>query len=276
MQIGTASFIGSVGAAQLGFSEAQSLPSVRATELLLPTLPRQWDGLTIAQVSDVHAGPYMEADRMRRIRDLVMALPADLVVFTGDQMDRRPSDAEAFVPGFSGIEAPLGVFGILGNHDHYIDPVISIQALQDAGIRPLVNSAVSFERDGARLHLVGLEDLGARGDSSPDFSLLERCSEGFRICLCHQPAGWRAARAAGAELTLAGHTHGGQIALPSRRVNVARLHSPYIAGEYRRGEAMLYVSRGIGVGAVPVRLGSPPEIDLLVLRRAHASARAAA
>ncbi len=93
LQIGTASFIGSVGAAQLGFSEAQSLPSVRATELLLPTLPRQWDGLTIAQVSDVHAGPYMEADRMRRIRDLVMALPADLVVFTGDQMDRRPSDA---------------------------------------------------------------------------------------------------------------------------------------------------------------------------------------
>ena len=97
LQIGTASFLGSVGAAQLGFAEAHSLPSVRATELVLPALPEPWDGLTIAQISDVHAGPYMGRDRMRRIRDLVLALPAELVVFTGDQMDRRPSDAEAFV-----------------------------------------------------------------------------------------------------------------------------------------------------------------------------------
>ncbi len=275
MQIGTASFLGSVGAAQLGFSEAQSLPAVRATELILPGLPAPWEGLTIAQVSDVHAGPYMDRDRMRRIRDLVMALPAQMVVFTGDQMDRRPGDAEAFVPGFAGVEAPLGVYGILGNHDHYIDPRISREALEAAGIQPLVNRVVTLEREGIPLHLVGLEDLAAR-HGAPDFSLLERCRDGFRICLCHQPAGWRRARAAGAELTLAGHTHGGQIALPSRRVNVARLHSPYIAGEYRRGGATLWVSRGIGVGAVPLRLGSPPEIDLLVLRRAASGNRAAA
>jgi len=276
LQIGTVSALGTLGAADRGFSEARSLPSIRTVALDLPGLPGVWDGLVIAQISDVHAGPRMDRDRIRRIRDLVMELPADLIVFTGDQMDRRPDDAEAFAPGFEGIEAPLGVYGILGNHDHFIDPAISEEALSAAGIRPLVNGSVTLLRDGEPLHLIGLEDLGAGDGRGPDFSAIERAGEGFRICLCHQPGGWRRARAAGADLTLAGHTHGGQIALPSRRVNVARLHSPYIAGPYRRDGAVLYVSRGIGVGAVPVRLGSPPEIDLLVLRPASADRRAVA
>ena len=276
LQVGTVSALGSLGAAEKGYAEARSLPSIRMATLELPGLPAAWDGLTIAQVSDVHASPRMDRDRMRRIRDLVMSLPADLIVFTGDQMDRRPDDAEAFVPGFSGLEAPLGVYGILGNHDHFIDPAISEQALSAAGIRPLINASVTLARDGEPLHLVGLEDLAASPGRSPDFSVIRRAGPGFRICLCHQPVGWRMARAAGADLTLAGHTHGGQIALPSRRVNVARLHSPYIAGAYRRGGATLWVSRGIGVGAIPLRLGSPPEVDLLVLRSASGARSAVA
>ncbi len=276
LQIGSISLLGSMGAAQRGFSEAQSLPSVRVSELELPGLPSPWDGFTIAQVSDVHAGPYMGRERMRRVRDLVMALPAEMVVFTGDQMDRRPADAEEFSSGFEGIEAPLGVYGVLGNHDHYIDPALSVAALDESGIRPLVNDLVTLHRGGSSLHIVGVEDLTASGESAPQFDLLEQTGEGFRLCLCHQPGGWNQAREAGADLTLSGHTHGGQIALPSRRVNVARLHSPYIAGPYREEGALLYVSRGIGVGAVPVRLGSPPEIDLLVLRRQAAADRRAA
>ncbi len=268
--------LGSFGAAERSLGEAQALPSIRTATLVVPGLPGAWDGLVIAQVSDVHAGPYMGRDRLRRVRDLALSLPADLVVFTGDQMDRRPGDAETFVAGFAGIEAPLGVYGVLGNHDHFIDPAISEAALTEAGVRPLVNESVTFVRDGEPLHLVGLEDLTASPGRGPDFSAIGRAGAGFRICLCHQPGGWRRARAAGADLTLAGHTHGGQIALPSRRVNVARLHSPYIAGPYRRGGAVLYVSRGIGVGAVPLRLGSPPEIDLLVLRRAAVGRRAVA
>ena len=213
---------------------------------------------------------------MIRLRDTAHHVNPDLIVFTGDQMDRRESDAELFVQGFSGISAPLGVWGILGNHDHFIDPRISEQALEAAGIQPLVNNAVTFERSGASLALVGIEDLHARDGRRPDFSVLERYPTSFRVCLCHQPQGWHSAAEAGAHLTISGHTHGGQIALTGRNLNVARLSTRYIAGPYRREESFLYVSRGVGVGAVPVRVGAPPEIDLLTLRSAVASQQVAA
>ncbi len=265
----------SLGLARAGYAEAQGLPGVRRVRIALENLPPAWDGLTIVQVSDVHSGPHMPPARMRRIRDLVARIPADLVVFTGDQMDRRNSDAPAFAEGFAGISAPLGVYGILGNHDHYIDPELSIGALERAGITPLVNATRILERDGQRLALVGLEDLNARNGSAPDYTLLSRLPGAFRICLCHQPQGWHRALAAGAHLTLAGHTHGGQIALPTRNVNPARLHTRYIAGPYRRDDAWLYVSRGVGVGAIPVRVGSPPEIDVITLRRSNLALAAA-
>jgi predicted MPP superfamily phosphohydrolase len=259
-----------------GFANALDLPGVRWQRFDLPNLPAAWDGLKILQISDVHAGPYMDTDRMARLRDMAHGLNPDLIVFTGDQMDRRNSDAQRFVEGFSGISAPMGVWGILGNHDHFIDPKRSEWALEAAGIQPLVNSAVTFERSGASLALVGIEDLLARDGRAPNFSILAKYPSSFRICLCHQPQGWHRAAAAGAHLTLSGHTHGGQIALTGRNLNVARFSTRYVAGPYRREEAYLYVSRGVGVGAVPVRVGAPPEIDLLTLRTAAVSARVAA
>jgi predicted MPP superfamily phosphohydrolase len=266
----------SLGFAGYGFSNALDLPGVRRWRLNLPNLPPQWDGLRILQISDVHAGPYMDADRMMRMRDMAGHLEPDVIVFTGDQMDRRDSDADLFVQGFSGISAPMGVWGILGNHDHFINPGRSEWALEAAGIQPLVNSGVTFERSGASLALIGLEDLQARNGRAPDFSILEKYPTSFRICLCHQPQGWHQAAAAGAHLTLSGHTHGGQIALTGRNLNAARFSTRYIAGPYRREEAFLYVSRGVGVGAVPVRVGAPPEIDLLTLRTTAAKASVAA
>jgi predicted MPP superfamily phosphohydrolase len=266
----------SLGFASYGFANALELPGVRRQRFDLPNLPAAWDGLRILQISDVHAGPYMNAQRMAGIRNLADRLEPDLIVFTGDQMDRRSSDAKLFVRGFNGISAPMGVWGVLGNHDHFIDPRRSEWALEAAGIQPLVNSGVSFERGGASLAMVGIEDLQARAGRGPDFSILGSYPTSYRICLCHQPQGWHQAVAAGAHLTLSGHTHGGQIALTGRHLNVARFSTRYIAGPYRREEAFLYVSRGVGVGAVPVRVGAPPEIDLLTLRSPAASNSAAA
>jgi len=266
----------SLGFAGYGFANALDLPDVRRVDLELQALPAAWDGLRILQISDVHAGPYMGAERMARLREMAMSLDPDMVVFTGDQMDRRSTDAELFVRGFSGIGAPLGAWGILGNHDHFIDPERAEWALEAAGIQPLVNRGVVLDREGSTLALVGIEDLQARKGRNPDFSVLNAFQTSFRICLCHQPQGWHRALAAGAHLTLAGHTHGGQIALTGRNLNVARFSTRYIAGPYRREESYLYVSRGVGVGALPVRVGAPPEIDLLTLRRAAAGARAAA
>lgn len=254
----------------------QALPQLRRVTLRLPDLPVAWDGMTIAQISDVHAGPYMPVSRIRRIRDVVADLPVDLVVFTGDQLDRRPADARRFAEGFRGLSAPLGVYGILGNHDHQVGAELAVGALERAGVTPLVNSSVVLDRAGSKIALVGVDDLLSPAGGGPDFSRLRLHRDAFRICLCHQPQAWHDARGAGAHLTLAGHTHGGQIALTTRNLNVARLQTRYIAGPYRRDDAFLYVSRGIGVGAVPLRLGAPPEIDVLTLRRPVAGARAAA
>ena len=266
----------SFGFAGYGFSNALDMPGLRRQRFDLPNLPPQWDGLRIVQISDVHAGPYMDADRMARLREMAENLRPDLIVFTGDQMDRRPSDAELFVRGFAGITAPMGVWGILGNHDHFFDPRKSEWALEAAGIQPLINNGVVFDRDGSELAMVGVEDLQASDGREPDFSVLARYPNSFRICLCHQPNGWHQAASAGAHLTLSGHTHGGQIALTRRNINVARFNTRYISGLYRREEAFLYVSRGVGVGAIPVRVGAPPEIDLLTLRSPAVSAEAVA
>jgi predicted MPP superfamily phosphohydrolase len=266
---------GSLGFASSGFAAARSLPGLRHVTLELPCLPAALDGITILQIADVHAGLYMPVERMQRIHDIVAALPVDVIVFSGDQIDRRPIDAHMFTEGFRGISAPLGVYGVLGNHDYYVSQRRAISTLTDAGITPLVNRSAIIERDGARLALVGLDDLWSPA-GGPDFSLLERPRDAFRVCLCHQPQGWDAARAAGAHLTLAGHTHGGQIALPTRNVNVARLQTRYVAGPYHADDATLYVSRGIGVGAVPVRVGAPPEIDVITLRATAAAVGVAA
>jgi predicted MPP superfamily phosphohydrolase len=266
----------SLGLTGYGFATALELPGLRRVTLDLPKLPISWDGLSILQISDVHAGPYMGSERMARLRDMANSLPADLIVFTGDQMDRRTSDAELFARGFKGIEAPLGVWGVLGNHDYFIDPDLSEWAMRAAGIQPLVNSGVVIEREGSTLALVGLDDLQATEGRGPDFSVLDRYPAEYRICLCHQPQGWHRAVTAGADLTLAGHTHGGQIALTNRNLNAARFSTRYISGPYRRDQAFLYVSRGVGVGAIPVRVGSPPEIDLITLRSTAIAKRVAA
>jgi uncharacterized protein len=248
------------------------LPLVRPVSLYHPALPAVFEGLRIVQVSDVHAGTFMPPERLSRVRELVTALEPELVVFTGDQLDRRDVDADIFVHGFAGIEAPLGVFGVLGNHDHLAGSDLAVAALEAVGITPLVNQAATLRRNGTTLDIVGIDDIEAPAGWGPDFTVLRRSAADFRIALCHQPNAWAEAWTAGADLTLAGHTHGGQIALPTRIINVARLMTPYIVGPYLRDDALLYVSRGVGVGAVPLRWGAPPEIDLITLRRGPAAA----
>jgi len=260
-----------VGGAVVGssaWSSEEELPLVRRVTLSHPSLPKAFDGLRVVQVSDVHAGAFMPPERLEHVRRVVESLSPDLVAFTGDQLDRRAVDAELFVQGFAGLEAPLGVFGVLGNHDHQASPELGIAALDAIGAVPLVNASAVIGASRGRLVIAGVDDLEGSPGRRPDFSVLASHADSFRLVLCHQPRGWRRARRNGAELMLAGHTHGGQIAFPSRGVNLARLSTRYLAGPYRKGNHLLYVSRGVGVGAVPLRYGAPPEVDLITLRRA--------
>ncbi len=261
--------LAAVGTAVLARSswdwDEEAYPLVRWATLFHPRLPEAFDGFRIVQIADVHAGSFMPPARLEHVRSVVEPLSSDLIVFTGDQLDRRAVDAELFVHGFAGLHAPFGVFGVLGNHDHLASKELAIAALDAAGATPLVNAAVPLQRGEARVLLAGVDDLDSPGGA--DFGVLRRHPAEFRICLCHQPRGWMRARRGGADLTLAGHTHGGQIAFPSQGVNLARLTTRYIAGPYGDGTHALWVSRGVGVGAVPLRWGSPPEVDLITLRR---------
>jgi len=267
---GTMAFVGGGLLARSGWVEATDLPLVRRVTIFHPALPDAFAGLRIAQVSDLHAGTFMPPDRLARVREILEALRPDLIVLTGDQLDRREVDAEYFVHGLAGVEAPFGVFGILGNHDLLAGRALGVAALEAVGAVPLVNAAAVLRRGPATLLLAGVDDLDAVDGGGPRFSVVQSQAADFHLLLCHQPNGWRAGRAAGAQVTLAGHTHGGQIALPTRGLNLARLHTPYVAGPYLRGGQVLYVSRGIGVGAVPFRFGVPPEVDLITMRRGRA------
>jgi predicted MPP superfamily phosphohydrolase len=269
---GSMGVVGSVLLARAQWAEAAELPLVRWVSLSHPRLPAAFDGFRIAQIADVHAGAFMPPERLVRVRELVDALEPDIVVFTGDQLDRRDVDAEIFVHGFAGLQAPLGTFGALGNHDHVVGRDLAISALEAVGAVPLVNSAVLLEQGSGKVLLAGVDDIEAQPPHAPDFDVVARDDADLRILLCHQPNGWTSARVAGAEITLSGHTHGGQITIPSRGLNVARLHTPYVAGPYRKSEFLLHVSRGVGVGALPVRFGALPEVDLITLERGLASA----
>ncbi|MDW7967056.1 MAG: metallophosphoesterase [Thermoanaerobaculum sp.] len=243
------------------------LPLVRRVLLTHPSLPEPFDGLTLAQVSDVHAGQFMTVERLEEVRAVVCRLAPDLILFTGDQLDRRNVDAELFVQAFAGISAPFGVFGVLGNHDYLAGRALALTALEAAGITPLVNEAVLLQRQGATILLAGVDDADAPRPFGPDFTILQEVSVAFRLLACHQPRLWPEAVRHGADLTLAGHTHGGQISPMGERFSVARLATRFVAGPYVSGAHLLYVSRGIGVGAVPLRVGTWPEVDLITLQR---------
>lgn len=264
---GALALMGGTLLARARWAEVTDFPFVRWVTLHHPDLPTGLDGLRLVQISDVHAGNFMPPSRLDQVRDAVTAIQPEIIAFTGDQLDRRDVDSELFVHGFAGLEAPLGTFGVLGNHDHIAGPQLAVAALTAAGITPLVNRAVVVERGGDRLVLAGVDDLDASPGWGADFSILQHHDAPFKLLLCHQPNGWWQGRLAGAHITLSGHTHGGQVALPSPGLNIARLGTKFVAGVYSADEKLLFVSRGVGVGAFPVRYGAPPEIDVVTLRR---------
>jgi len=158
---GAMAFVGGSVLARSGWLEATELPMVRRVIISHPFLPPAFDGLRIAQVSDLHAGVFMPPERLERVRALIERLAPDVVAFTGDQLDRRQVDADLFVHGFAGVDAPLGVYGILGNHDHLASPRLALAAMEAVGITPLVNESVTLRRGSSSIALAGVDDLDA-------------------------------------------------------------------------------------------------------------------
>ncbi len=207
---------------------------------------------------------------MRAFAAAGAAIPADLIVFTGDLLDGSGRAAAPYARAFERLHGRLGTFAILGNHDYYAGERFAIRAVRDAGQTLLRNSGVRIARGQGSLWLGGVDDpmvKDAGGSVDPHRALRGASPEETKVLLAHRPGLFDLCAAAGAQLVLSGHTHGGQLAF-SPTLTPARLLGRYTMGYYREGPAQLYVHRGMGVvGAAPVRLGVPPELALLTLRR---------
>jgi uncharacterized protein len=250
----------------------------------LAKLPRGFHGFRIAQLSDIHVGPFMSEEEIRKYVRIANELKPDLIVLTGDFVTWDASTAPAVVNALSGLKAPLGVFGSLGNHDAWADAEdLLAELFARAGIRILRQERTPIQASNDSFNLMGLDFTNSRIMSVGGWHLSSRKLEGVEnlmmrdtanILLSHNPDSFDRAAQLGVDLSLAGHTHGGQLALEfiSPEIAPSRIVTPYVAGWFERPGGQLYVNRGIGTIAAPMRVGAPPEITVFELLRASRQA----
>jgi predicted MPP superfamily phosphohydrolase len=235
-------------------------------EIELPELPQAFDGLRLLLITDVHAGPFVSRHALVRAFRHLAALKPDLILLGGDLTTGRVNEFAANREAFDLLQAPLGVFAVMGNHDYYNKrPDDLLRAVEAAGIPMLQNRSVELQRGGQSLSLAGVDDLLL---GRPD---LEAALAGTRppvVLLSHNPDMFFDAARADVALVLAGHTHAGQVRVPGLPVLVRQSRYRLDEGRYRVGRTELVVSRGLGAVGVPIRANCPPEVVLLRLRRA--------
>lgn len=271
---------GAAGFALYSGEVERHLIEVTEQEMRLPSLPAAFDGLRIAQLSDIHLDEFTEPFFLRMAVDHINRLQPDVVFLTGDFVTHefRPlkySIRSAWqCAGILNTIACTQRYAVLGNHDLAVNAQIVTEALSSIGVNVLRNSFTEFSRGSSRVWLAGLDDA-VEGKPDLDRAMPElmrnRAGEPI-ILLSHEPdmVDTVLTHPAGksVELMLSGHTHGGQIRLPFiGPVNLPELGKKYIEGAFRFQHLQLYVNRGIGTVGVPFRLNCPPEITLLTLRR---------
>ena len=252
---------------------------VRHVDVQVPGLASAFEGLRIAQLSDLHIGPHTSRHFLGRIVEATRGLLPDLIAVTGDLIDDRAEDVASYARALGALTAPLGVYMIPGNHDVYAGWDEVERGLRAAKLGTvLVNEAHVIRRGDACIALVGTGDPagGPRGSSNPAPDVeraLSRVPEGATVvAFAHNPALWPSLAARGVALTLSGHTHWGQFALPGLGWSLASPFLEYAMGAHTEQDATLYISPGTGYWGIPFRLGASPEVTLVTLRSALAAA----
>ncbi|MGD0126295.1 MAG: metallophosphoesterase [Terriglobia bacterium] len=246
----------------------------------IPRLPRAFEGFRIAQLSDIHIGAFMPADEIRRYVGIANGLKPDLVALTGDFVTWDPSTQSAVVDVLAGIKAPFGVYGCLGNHEMWAKVEDSITSLFAAhGIRILRHERALIASGNEFINLLGVDYESRSPRMGPDRPHAVReyllgvdgliAPGTANILLSHNPNTFDRAAEYGIDLSLAGHTHGGQVTLEfiSPDLSPSRLITSYIRGWFEKPGGQLYVNRGIGTIGVPIRFDAPPEITVFELAR---------
>jgi predicted MPP superfamily phosphohydrolase len=261
---------------------------VRRIRIRPHNLPEAFRGLKIVQLSDIHTGSFDNPEAVMRGIQKVLDEKPDLIVFTGDLVNNRTDEIESYREIFSALNAPMGVYSVLGNHDYgdyvnwsspaekrkNLEDLIRIQ--EEMGWRLLMNEHVVLEREGQQIALIGIENWSARA-GFPKYGNMRKAYEGlpeknipFKILLSHDPSHWDAEvrpQYGDVDLTLSGHTHGMQLGveIPGFRWSPAQYVYKEWAGLYQEGKQYLYVNRGFGFLGYPGRLGIMPEITVIEL-----------
>ena len=237
----------------------------------IQNLPNEFKGFTIGLMSDIHSSVFMTKPEMDDYVAALNNLKTDIIFVPGDFVNSQTDEVYPFVEAFSSLRAPYGVFGCLGNHDFYADVDVVAREVDACGIKLLRNDAVKILKGNSFINLVGVDDVPFSGQAEP---YLERALSSVqnpnpRILLCHKPYYLDTFASHNIDLTLAGHTHGGQIVFAkvgNLVVCPAALFSKYVWGLYKSGNSQMYITRGIGTVGVPFRINCPPEITKITLQ----------
>jgi predicted MPP superfamily phosphohydrolase len=265
--------LAAVASAGAGFTRSFGSINVFSKQLAIENLPPDLDGYRILHLSDLHLRHYTTLDDLTDVLDRAKEFKPNLVLVTGDVADdlRLLPDALSLIEQF---KAPDGQFATLGNHE-YFRGVEQVKAIFDRSAVPLfVNQSGRLSVGSTSVFVGGIDDprrMGAKETTffqqTIDETLSESRSDDFKILMSHRPDAFDHAAEQGISLTLAGHTHGGQIGFMGRSLFDSYWEDRYLWGEYRRGKSVLYTSSGVGHW-FPFRLGCPPEAPILELRRA--------
>jgi predicted MPP superfamily phosphohydrolase len=244
--------------------------NLRVDRVTVPisNLPETYEGYRIVQMTDLHCSRFTPGSWIARWVEQVNALAPHLIVLTGDYISAGDLYIEELGEALSGLSAPDGVIAVLGNHDYFGDTRRLILALKRAGIEVLRNQGRIINPHKPPLFLAGVDDTWThRADIK--LALAERPKGVPTLLLAHDPSLFPEAVENHVDLTLSGHTHGGQVAFPiaPKTLNLSRFYHRFVAGLYRIGSSTLYVSRGAGTTGPPVRLNVSGEISEITLTR---------
>ncbi len=255
---------GFVGRRQFGLTEV---------DMEIPGLPPDLDGLRIAQLSDIHLSPFLSRADLQWCVAMANETRPHLAAVTGDLITGIHDSIDDCLEDLRHLRADAGVFGCNGNHERYIGAeAYTVEQAARCGITFFRNRRATLNFGSARMNLAGMDHFDNHWTYDEDSKGLLQPGD-FNLLLNHNPRAFPYIAAQGWDLTLSGHMHGGQIniELANANFNVGRFRTPYVYGAYREARSAIYVTRGIGTIGMPIRLGAPPEVALIRLRRAPAT-----
>ncbi|MAT38173.1 MAG: hypothetical protein CL946_01070 [Ectothiorhodospiraceae bacterium] len=264
--------VATLAAGGKGIIETMETPGVKHITLPFPDLPPGLDGMKIAQISDVHIGIFVGMDDLGEILGIVRKESPDLVLMTGDICDDMALYAEALKLSAQ-LNPPLGTYASIGNHEYYRGIRDVVRAYDSNPIPLLLNEGAAIERNGSTLFVGGADDPQSLGtppegffDRSIERSMRDAPSDSFKLLMSHRPDVFPTSERLGMNLTLSGHTHGGQMGFNGRSMLEFISETKYMWGHYKIGDSQLYTTAGAGQW-FPFRLGCPMEIPIITLKR---------